>query len=106
MIQLYEFTVLLFYRLFFLALHYIDTLRLYGFTVNFAYGKFCKFTKFTVLRSESGMLRLQIYAFTVLRFYRFSARLGKRRALDPRLAHRHHHRLIPKFHSQNSTMNH
>jgi hypothetical protein len=28
--------------------------------------------------------------FTILRFYCFTARLGKRRALAPRLAHRHH----------------
>ena len=28
--------------------------------------------------------------FTILRFYRFTARLGKRRALDPRLTQRHH----------------
>ena len=57
MIQLYEFTVLRFYRLFLLTLQYIDTLRLYGFTVNFAYSKFWKFTKVTVLRSESDTLR-------------------------------------------------
>ena len=31
--------------------------------------------------------------FTVLRFYRFTARLGQRRALDPRLTHRHHSQL-------------
>ena len=91
MIQLYKFNLSRFYCLFLLTLystlvHYAFThLSFYGFivfscsrclrnniypfTVLRVYGKFCKFTKFTVLRSESGMLRLQIYEFTVLPFY-------------------------------------
>ena len=33
--------------------------------------------------------------FTILRFYRFTACLGKRHAFDPRLAHRHHRLSLP-----------
>ena len=78
MIQLYEFTVLRFYRLFLLTLQYIDTLRLYAFTIlrlyrlllfalstkkhkfttlRFYFGFLRFHTSFTVLRSESGTLR-------------------------------------------------
>ena len=134
MIQLYEFTVLRFYRLL-LTLQYIDTLRLYaftilqqctyplemwettcllsapylpiyGFTVNFVYGKFCKFTKFTVLvcfgftlrKGHAQIVNLRIYRFvwlfsgtmefTILRFDHvlpfYGAPWQNRRALDLR----------------------
>ena len=33
------------------------SVQIYQFTVLRVYGKFCKFTKFSVLRSETGMLR-------------------------------------------------
>ena len=61
MIQLYEFTVLRFYRLFLLTLQYIDTLRLYAFTIL----QQCTYPL------EIGKLHVclahQIYKFTVLR---------------------------------------
>ena len=103
MIQLYGFTVLRFYRLFLLTLQYIDTLCLYGFAVNFVYGKFLQIYqiyRFTLRKRHAQIVNLRIYRFTgrfsgtmeftILRFYRFTARLSKRRALDPRLTHRHH----------------
>ena len=99
MIQLYEFTVLLFYRLL-LTLQYIDTLRLYGFTVNFASLPNVPFYAPKAARSDRKFRNLPfygafygaflwnngIYHFTV---YRFTARLLARRALDARLTHRH-----------------
>ena len=41
--------------------------QFYQFTVLWVHGNFCKFTKFTVLRSESSTLRSYIYDFTVFR---------------------------------------
>lgn len=71
------------------------------FTVLRVYGKFRKFTKFTALQSENGTLRILGFyrfsghfsgttEFSMLRFYCFTACLGKRRAVAPRFAHRHH----------------
>ena len=78
MIQLYEFTVLLFYRLL-LTLQYIDTLRLYGFTVNFASLPNVPFYAPKAARSDRKFTNLPfygaflgnngIYQFTVLPFY-------------------------------------
>jgi len=57
---------------------------------------------FTLRKRHAQIVNLRIYCFTgrfsgtmeftILRFYRFTARLGKRRALDPRLTQRHHSR--------------
>ena len=41
--------------------------------------------------------------FTILRFYHFTARLGKRRALNPRLAHRHQSRTKTVIHTNTFT---
>ena len=74
--QLYEFTVLRFYRLFLVTLQYIDTLRLYAFTILPLY-RLLLFTlstkkhKFTALRFYFGFLRFHT-SFTVLRFYGFT----------------------------------
>ena len=55
--QLYEFTVLRFYRLFLLTLQYIDTLRLYGFTV------------FSCSRCpRKKRINLPLYGFTLVSF--------------------------------------
>ena len=63
----------------------------------------CRLYRFTLRKRHAQIVNIQIYCFTgrfsgtmefnILRFYRFTARLGKRRALDLRLAHRHHSRM-------------
>ena len=71
MIQLYEFTVLRFYRLFLLTLQYIDTLRLYAFTILRLY----RLLLFTLC------INLPLYGVTLvsfastppLRFYAFTS---------------------------------
>ena len=72
----------------------------YGYTLNFAN---LPNLPFYDRKRHAQMVNLPFYLFTghssgtmeftILRFYRFTARLGKRRALAPRLAHRHHRRL-------------
>ena len=79
MMQLYEFTVLRFYRLFLLTLQYIDTLRLYAFPILRLY-RLLLFTlstkrhKFTTLRFYYVLLRFPslshlLYGFTLLQLY-------------------------------------
>ena len=76
MMQLYEFTVLRFYRLFLLTLQYIDTLRLYAFTILRLYRLSCS-------RCPRKNINLPLYGFTLvsfastppLRFYAFTALL-------------------------------
>ena len=60
MIQLYEFTVLRFYRLFLLTLQYIDTLRLYAFTILRLY----RLLLFTLSAKKHKFTNLRFYAFT------------------------------------------
>ena len=60
MIQLYEFTVLRFYRLFLLML-YIDTLRLYAFTIL----RFYRLLRFTLSAKNYKFTNLRFYGFTV-----------------------------------------
>ena len=87
----------------FTNLRFYDVLRVYGirmYTVNFAN---LPNLPFYDRKRHAQMVNLRFYLFTghssgtmeltILWFYRFTARLGKRRALAPRLAHRHHRRL-------------
>ena len=79
--------------------------QIYQFTVLRVYGKIYQISLFTIRNWHAQIVNLRFYRFTgrssgtmestILRFYcftayRFTARLGKRRALNLRLAHRHH----------------
>ena len=79
MLQLYEFSVLRFYRLFLLTLQSIDTLRLYEFTILRLYHLLLstlstKKHKFTNLQFCCGFLRFHI-SFTNLPFNGFTPSL-------------------------------
>ena len=76
MLQLYEFSVLRFYRLFLLTLQSIDTLRLYEFTILRLYHLLLstlstKKHKFTNLRFCCGFLRFHMSS-TILPFNGFT----------------------------------